>query len=251
MKKTMQILLPILAATIVLIGTTGCDKYITTKPELPPKNELTTPIDNKNEGLTPWEILKKHVTTKYPISEQYFDKHFKLTSVESGKDISDDSVLFPGVTFVSYTFSLTDPDNETSKHNLFAVIHDSYNNDVFDSMNKPAGMNKNEEMHYNEYSYNNLNPTKEINILVSKSKAIELAKANSECSAILDPDAEAPEKLISLQMPFAYAGDSGLMPVNETTWVIGPYAPETGLSSCNINPETGKVTATHWAKDYM
>lgn len=193
---------------------------------------LTGCTEEQPTELSEWEIIKQYVLANYPISENYFDTHFKFISVEHGTRIQGDydyeknefSTLVPDVTIVHYEFTITDKNGQTHSFTNFSRIY-LKNGKVIDSKDLPQEISNYERTNFLSRSYDHIAPTREIKILLSKEDAINLAKDNADCTNEDFFDVTKAEQDIKLSFVFG-----------EITWDW-----EDGLSYCRINAESGKI----------
>lgn len=190
--------------------------------------------------MTDWDIVKAYVTSNYPISESYFDTHFQFVSSTPGGYIQGDydydenefSKLLTNLTTVDYTFKIDDaqgnPQNFTSFTNIY--LHDGK---VIEADDMPSGLSDYEQSNFRSRSYDIVAPTRELDILVTKNDAIDIATTNSECT---DPDwfdVNTAEKNLDLEFTFG-----------EINWNW-----QDGLSYCKINAETEEVQVNQQLPD--
>jgi len=147
---------------------------------IPDSDVLSEPQESIPDTSGNWDIIKKYITSTYPISENYFDAHFKFLSIAPKESIPGDNdsdgkefrMLFPNATRVNYVFSLIDTDRKI--HNLKNKIHLRSNKVIEPKDLPPVPLQRD--------SHDWIYPTKELENILSKMGAIKIAESNVECT---------------------------------------------------------------------
>lgn len=193
---------------------------------------------NAAEAIEKWAIIKNYVTANYPISEKYFDEHFKFKSLgdewvirgEYDYQKKEFKPLITGVQDVNYTFSIPDQYGNIQAFDRFTRITLLSDNTVMDTKNIPEKYkNTPAEKAFSTYGYDKLQPTKEWKISVVKEEAIDKAIKNPECSDTEYFDIERTIKNLKLEFVFG-----------KVFWQW-----QDNLSECRIDAETGEIFYTN------